>query len=84
MKSILVPIDFQSASIRALRYIEDVFRELPVQLYLVNVVAAEDPTDSREIEKAFAKFESKVLKNYPLKYKFSVVRGNLLEEIQKG
>jgi nucleotide-binding universal stress UspA family protein len=84
MKSLLVPIDFQSASIRALRYIGDVFRELPVKLYLVNVLAAEDPTDTREVEKAFAKFESKVLKNYPLTYKFSVVRGNLLEEIQKA
>lgn len=84
MKSILVPVDFQSASIRALRYIEDVFRELPVQLFLVNVVAPEDPTDNKEIEKAFQKFEAKVLKNYPLSYRFIVVRGNLLEEIQKA
>jgi nucleotide-binding universal stress UspA family protein len=84
MKSILVPVDFQSASIRALRYIEDVFRELPVQLFLVNVVSPEDPTDNKEIEKAFAKFEAKVLKNYPLIYRFSVIRGNLLEEIQRS
>lgn len=84
MKSILVPIDFQSASIRALRYIEDVFRDVPVQLFLVNVVAPEDPTDNKEIEKAFQKFELKVLKNYPLTYKFNVVRGNLLDEIQKS
>jgi nucleotide-binding universal stress UspA family protein len=84
MKSILVPIDFQSASIRALRYIEDVFREVPVQLFLVNVVSSEDPTDSKEVEKAFEKFESKVLAKYPLKYRFAVRRGNLLDEIQNA
>jgi nucleotide-binding universal stress UspA family protein len=84
MKSILVPIDFQSASIRALRYIEDVFRELPVQLFLVNVVPSDDPTDNKEIEKAFEKFEAKVLKKYPLSYRFNVIRGSLLEEIQKA
>jgi nucleotide-binding universal stress UspA family protein len=84
MKSILVPIDFQSASIRALRYIEDVFREVPVQLILINVLAAEDPTDRKEIEKAFEKFESKVLKKYPLQYRFIVLRGNLLDEIQQA
>jgi nucleotide-binding universal stress UspA family protein len=83
MKSILVPIDFQSASIRALRYIADVFRELPVQLYLFNVLAPEDSTDTKEAEKAFARFESKILKDYPLNYNFFVARGNLLEEIQK-
>jgi nucleotide-binding universal stress UspA family protein len=83
MKSILIPIDFQSASIRALRYVEEVFRELPVQVYLVNVLSWRDPTDTREVEKAFTKFEAKVLKNYPLAYKFTVRRGDLLEEIQK-
>jgi nucleotide-binding universal stress UspA family protein len=84
MKTILVPIDFQSASIRALRYIEDVFREIPVQLFLLNVMSADDPTDNKEIEKAFEKFEAKVLKNYPLRYRFEVTRGNLLDEIQKA
>jgi nucleotide-binding universal stress UspA family protein len=84
MKSILVPVDFQSASIRALRYIEDVFREVPVQLFLVNVVPSDDPTDNNEIQKAFERFEAKVLKNYPLSYRFNIIRGNLLEEIQEA
>jgi nucleotide-binding universal stress UspA family protein len=84
MKSILVPIDFQSASIRALRYIEEVFRDVPVQVFLINVVNESDPTDNKEIEKAFAKFEQKVLKNFPLTYRFNVVRGDLLTEIQKA
>ncbi len=84
MKSLLVPIDFQGASIRVLRYIEDVFRDRPVQLHLLNVVSPSDPTDAAEIEKAFEKFEKKVLANYPLPYQFTSMRGNLLEEIQKA
>jgi nucleotide-binding universal stress UspA family protein len=84
MKSILVPIDFQGASLRALRYIEDVFSDVPVQLFLVNVVSPDDPRDNSEIRKAFEKFEAKVLRNYPLSYRFSVIRGNLLDEIQEA
>lgn len=84
MKTILVPVDFQSACIRALRYIEDVFPDKPVQLILLNVVAPADPTDQKEIEKAFEKFKSQVLKNYPLRYRLEIVRANLLDGIQQA
>jgi nucleotide-binding universal stress UspA family protein len=82
MKTILVPIDFQNASERALRYIENVFREKPVELQLVNVVSTDDKTSDEDIQKAFKEFESRALKNISIPYRFSIIRGNLLEEIQ--
>lgn len=82
MKTILVPIDFQNASERALRYIENVFSAKPVELQLVNVVPTENKTSDQDIRKAFKEFESKVLKNFSIPYRFSIIRGNLLEEIQ--
>jgi nucleotide-binding universal stress UspA family protein len=83
MKTILVPVDFQSASIRALRYIEEVFREKPVHLILLHVITPGDSTDVKEVEKAFEKFATKVMKNFPLPYKFQVQKGTLLTAIQK-
>jgi nucleotide-binding universal stress UspA family protein len=84
MKTILVPVDFQNASERALRYIEDVFNEQPVELQLVNVISLEDKSTDEQIQQAFDKFEAKALKNYPLPYRFSIIRGNLLDEIQRA
>lgn len=84
MKTILVPVDFQNASERALHYIENVFGQQPVELQLVNVVPVENKASDDEIQKAFSEFEEKVLKNYPLPYRFSIIRGNLLEEIQRA
>ncbi len=84
MKTILVPIDFQNASERALRYIQSVFGEKPVELQLVNVVPIENVTTDDEIQKSFAEFESRTLKGYPIPYRFSIIRGNLLEEIQRA
>lgn len=84
MKTILVPIDFQNASEKALRYIENVFVEKPVELQLVNVVSTDSKLNDEDIQRAFKDFEGKVLKNYPVPYRFSIIRGNLLEEIQRA
>ena len=84
MKTILVPIDFQSASERALRYVESVFNEQPVELQLVNVVPVDNKITDEDIQKAFSEFEEKTLKEYPLPYRFSIIRGNLLEELQRA
>lgn len=82
MKTILVPIDFKSASENALNYINSVFNKQRVELYLINVVPPTDKTPDDEIRAAFKEFEARALKNYPLPYRFSIIRGNLLEEIQ--
>ena len=84
MKTFFVPVVFQGASIRALRYIEDVFREKPVRLNLLHVISADNGPDKKEVEKEFQKFESKVLKDYTLPYELNIQRGNLLDEIQKA
>jgi nucleotide-binding universal stress UspA family protein len=84
MKTILVPIDFQNASAKALSYIENVFNEQQIELQLLNVVSLKDETSDDEIQKAFKTFENKYLKNKPIPYKFSIIRGNLLEEIQRA
>lgn len=84
MKTILVPIDFKSASEKALEYVKSVFNEQPVELYLINVVPVQDKQSDEEIQEAFKKFEDKVLKNFPLTYRFSIIRGSLLEEIQRA
>jgi nucleotide-binding universal stress UspA family protein len=84
MKTILVPIDFQEASVRALRYVENVFNEQPVELQLVNVVPVDNKVSDEDIQKAFGEFEEKTLKGYPLAYRFSIIRGNLLEELQRA
>jgi nucleotide-binding universal stress UspA family protein len=84
MKTILVPVDFHNASERALRYIETVFTEQPVELQLINVVPTESKSTDEEIQMAFTEFESKVLKPYPLPYRFSIIRGNVLDEIQRA
>lgn len=84
MKTILVPIDFQNASEKALRYIENVFREKHVELQLVNVISADSKSKDDDIQKAFKDFEATALKNFALPYRFSIIRGNLLEEIQRA
>lgn len=84
MKTILVPLDFHSASERALEYIQDVFYKHPVEIQLVSVLAADDRKTEEEIRKEFTAFEHKVLRHFGLPYRFSVVRGNLLDEIQRA
>lgn len=82
MKTILVPIDFHSASEKVLRYIEDVFYKHPVELQLVSVVPGDDRRTDEAIRNEFAAFENDVLKPFQLNYHFHILRGNLLEEIQ--
>jgi nucleotide-binding universal stress UspA family protein len=84
MKTILVPLDLQSSSIRALRYIDDVFREQPIKLIFLNVIGIEDPRNNQDVEQAFRQFETRVLDGYSLEYDFKMVRGLLLVEIQKA
>jgi nucleotide-binding universal stress UspA family protein len=84
MNTILVPIDFQEASERVIHYIEDVFNKQPVELQLVNVVPDEDKTTDEEIQKKFSTFETKVLSKIKIRYRFSIIRGNLVEEIQRA
>ena len=84
MKTILIPIDFQPASERALHYVESVFRDRPVELQLINIVPFELKKTDEEILKNFSKFEERVLKGYPIPYRFSIINGKLLEEIQRA
>jgi hypothetical protein len=84
MKTILVPIDFQNASAKALSYIENVFNEQQVELQLLNVVSLEDKSLDEDIQQAFKDFESKYLKYKSIAYKFSIMRGYLLDEIHRA
>lgn len=82
MKTILVPLDFQSTSERVLHYIEDVFGKHAVELQLVRVAPTDDQKTDAQIRNEFTDFERKNLLRFTLPYHFSITRGNLLEGIQ--
>jgi nucleotide-binding universal stress UspA family protein len=82
MKTILVPIDFQAASGNALNYIEKVFKDQSIKMELLHVATPLEKLTKEEIQKSFEKFENTFLKGSRIPYTFSIVKGNLLEQIQ--
>lgn len=84
MKKIIVPVDFSAASERAAQYAENVFKGQPVEIELIYVAPGESKRDKQEISRDFTEFETRVLKNSPLTYRFHIRSGALLDEIQKA
>lgn len=82
MKTILVPIDFQRASEKAVRYIETVFKDQPVKVELLHVAPVDEHVPDGRYREEFKQFEASALKDYPLTYRFHLKHGQLLEEIQ--
>lgn len=83
MKTILVPIDFQVASGKAVHYIERVFKDQSIRMELLHVSTPQEKLTTAEIQKAYEKFEADFLKKSPIPYAFSIATGNLLEQLQK-
>ncbi|MBL7856690.1 MAG: universal stress protein [Cyclobacteriaceae bacterium] len=84
MKTILVPIDFQHASGKALTYIERVFKDQSIRMELLHVSTPAEKSTKEEIQKLFEKFEFEFLKNCRIPYSLTIATGGLLEEIQKN
>lgn len=84
MKTILVPIDFSTTSAKAIEYVENVFRNQPVQLELIYVSLTNDVSEKDRIYGLFKKFETDTLKRYQIPYSFNIVKGNLLDKIQES
>lgn len=84
MKTILVPIDFQPASGKALNYIERVFKDQSIKLELLHVSTPSEKLTKEEIKKSFEVFERTYLKESRVPYSFTITEGNLLEQIQKA
>ena len=84
MRTILVPIDFSATSEKAVRYTEEIFVNEPVELRLIYVLPTSSDLAEAEVNKSFVKFEQDVLKKSELPYHFAIVKGNLLDEIQRS
>jgi hypothetical protein len=83
MKTILIPLDFSPTSAKAVEYVENVFRNEPVQLELIYVSSADDLIEAGTIIEAFEQFERDTLKKYDIPYSFDILKGNLLDKIQE-
>ena len=84
MKTLLIPIDFQSASGKAVNYIERVFKDQSISMELLHVSTPSEKLTKEEIQKSFEKFEQTFLKGCQIPYTFMVREGNLLEQIQQA
>ena len=84
MKTILVPINFQAASGKALNYIERVFKDQSIKMELLHVSTPSEKLTKEEIQKSFEKFEYTYLKNCKIPYSLTIAEGTLMEQIQKA
>lgn len=85
MKKLLIPIDFSTASVKAVQYVEDVFKNQDYEMELIYIkpVSENGKADER-IAKDFKDFEHNVLKPTGLAYNFHVLSGSVSDEIQKA
>jgi hypothetical protein len=84
MKTILVPIDFHEASGKTFRYLENIYRDSPVNLLLIYVADPAQGISHDSIQEKFDDFERSVLKGYSLPYTFSIAQGNIVDELQRS
>jgi nucleotide-binding universal stress UspA family protein len=84
MKKIIIPIDFSLASEKAVRYVENVFKNQPVELELIYVSPEFSEDNDHRVKEAYKTFDENVLKSAEIPYHFHNLKGNLLAEIQKA
>ncbi|MBX2961513.1 MAG: universal stress protein [Cyclobacteriaceae bacterium] len=82
MKTILIPIDFQGDTTKQFKYIQQVFRNEPVSLELIYVADPAKQIVHDAIDTRFKTLEETVLKSSSIPYSFSIVKGNIVEQLQ--
>src|SRR5690606_33709618 len=63
---------------------EDIFADEPVELRLIYVLPLTADVTEDKVKQMFTVFEDEVLKQRDIPYTFTIVKGNLLDEIQQA
>lgn len=84
MKTILIPVDFSSSSVKAIAYAGTVFHHEPIKFEIIYVKSPNGDISDASINDMFRQFEIAELKRINIPYSFHIVHGNLLEKIQQS
>lgn len=81
LQKILIPIDFSSVAVNAVKYAEGILEKDMAEVLLVYVNRHSNPRSLADISREFKEFEKEVLNDVNFYYEFTIINGNILTEL---